>query len=194
MNFKLLGMLVRLLYLAGTLQQHCAVLDLGRGLCHLHNQDLPLLKTTEMTPDSCSAHVTECTTIPPHCEMHCAVKLMPVAAHLCTPTGYNGLLEPYHTDLDGVTVARTLARADNGFTVVRVLNPTNTPIVLQPGMQLGQFTPVTDNEISTAAPTVCQVSAPPPTSPQSLPFDVKCGSFTDSQFSELFSNFVTVIH
>ena len=150
------------------LQQHFAVLDLGRGLCHLHNQDLPLLSTTEMTPDSCSAHVTECTTIPPHCEMHCAVKLMPVAAHLCTPTGYNGLLEPYHTDLDGVAVARTLARADNGFTVVRVMNPTNTPIVLQPGMQLGQFTPVTDNEISTAAPTVCQVSAPPPTSPQSL--------------------------
>src|SRR4029434_10727782 len=47
------------------LQQHFAVLDLGRGLCHLHNQDLPLLSTTEMTPDSCSAHVTECTAIPP---------------------------------------------------------------------------------------------------------------------------------
>lgn len=168
------------------LQQHDAVLDLGRGLCHLHNEALPLLRTTEMKPENCTVLITECTTIPPNCEMHCTAKLIPTVAHLCTPTGYNGLLEPYHTDLDGVAVARTLARADSGFTVVRVMNPTSTPIVLQPGMQLGQFTPVTDNEISTAASKVCQVSATPSMSPQSsLPFNVKCGSLSDSQFSEL---------
>lgn len=171
------------------LQQHNAVLDLGIGICRLHSHNLPLLCTTELIPGSCSALVAECTTVPPYCEMHCAVKLIPPTANLCTPAEYNGLLEPYQMDLDGIAVARTLARVNEGFTVARVMNPTNSPIVLQPGMQLGQFTPITDDDISPDdicpdTPSVCQVSTPS-VSPQSLPFEVKCGSLSDSQFSEL---------
>lgn len=177
------------------LQQQGAVLDLGIGVCRLHSHSLPLLCATDMVPDSCTALVAECTTIPPYCEMHCAVKLTPPTANLTVPAEYSGLLEPYPTDLNGLAVARTLAKANEGFTVARVLNPTNSPIELHPGMQLGQFTPTTEddistdtqpteNDISTSAPTVCQVSTPLSPS-QALPFAVKCGSLSDSQSSEL---------
>ena len=168
-------MSVRPFYLVGTFFSRTMLLDLGRGLCHLHNQDSPLLCTTDMTPDSCAALISECTTTPPFWEAHCTVKLIPSAANLYAPHGDSGLLEPYQMDWDGTAVAHTLPRADSGLTVVCVMTPTNTPIGLQPGMQLGQFIPVSDNEICTDTPSVCQVTAPSVSS-QSSSFDVRCNS------------------
>ena len=53
-----------------------------------------------MTPDSCAALISECTTTPPFWEAHCTVKLIPSAANLYAPHGDSGLLEPYQTDWD----------------------------------------------------------------------------------------------
>ena len=100
-------MSVRPFYLVGTFFSRTMLLDLGGGLCHRHNQDSPLLCTTDMTPDSCAALISECTTTPPFWEAHCTVKLIPSAANLYAPHGDSGLLEPYQMDWDGTAVAHT---------------------------------------------------------------------------------------
>ena len=153
------------------------LLDLGGGLCHLPNQDSTLLCTTDMTPDSCAALISECTTTPPFWEAHCTVKLIPSAANLYAPHGDSGLLEPYQMDWDGTAVAHTHTPKSRQWPhcCVCVMTPTNTPIGLQPGMQSGQFIPVSDNEICTDTPSVCQVTTPSVTS-QSSSFDVRCNS------------------
>ncbi len=69
--------------------------------------------------------------------MHCIAQLIPSAVNDGLADGYFGLFEPYPFKLNGFTVARTLIIAENGQTVVRLMNPTNRPFVLQAGMQLG---------------------------------------------------------
>lgn len=131
------------------LQLHKAVLDFGRGICSLYGEDIPLLRKTQLTPLNCTARITDCTVVPPRCQINCKVSLTPPTVTVGTPNDYDGCLEPYQLDLDGISVARTLTKVKNGFAVIRLMNPTNGPVTLQPGMQIGQFSPVSKEDIVT---------------------------------------------
>lgn len=170
------------------------ILDMGRGLCYLGDDILPLLSKSELAPASCTAQLMENTTIPPRCEIICKVALIPPITGLGIPLSYSGYLEPRQLEMDGISVARTLSTAVNGCTVTRIINPTPGPMVLYSGMQLGQFTPVSDTEISQDSAPVCKVSTcptPPPglppnvTQPTKPPFNVKYGNLTDAERSDL---------
>lgn len=63
------------------------------------------------------------------------------------PNSYNCCLEPSQLEIEGIAVACTLTTMENGLTVVRLMNPTDSPIILQLGMHIGQFTPVSDDDI-----------------------------------------------
>lgn len=54
------------------LKPHKVVLDMGGGICSLYGQNLPLLKRPQLAPESCTARIMECTTVPPCCEMNCS--------------------------------------------------------------------------------------------------------------------------
>lgn len=166
------------------LHQHGAVLDIGRGLCCLHEQSLPLLKATQLVPTSCVAQITVSTTIPPNSEIHCSAKLISPGINSGFPDSYSGLLEPFPLQVDGIAVARTLSIAENRLTVVRLMNPINSPVVLQPGMQLGQFSSISEDDIIPEIAPVCNVSTSM-SQTESLPFDVQCGDLTGPQRSEL---------
>lgn len=77
--------------------------------------------------------------MPPHCEINCEVSLTPPTVTVTIPDNYDGCLEPYQLNLDGVSVARTLTTARNGLAVFRLMNPTNGPVTLRNGRQIGQF-------------------------------------------------------
>lgn len=142
------------------LQKHQVVLNVGKCTCCLYDQTLPLLSKSQLTPVHCTAQITVTTTIPAQCEMHCIAQLIPSAVNAGLADGYCGLFEPYLFKLDGIAVARTLTIAENGQTVVRLMNPTNSPFVLQPGMQLGEFTPISSDDVVEHSDVVCNVSTP----------------------------------
>lgn len=89
------------------LTPHSVILDMGRGLCYLGEEVLPLLRKSEMAPNSCTAQVMEKTTVPPGCEMTCKIALIPPVINAGTPGSYSGCLEPRQPEMDGIAVART---------------------------------------------------------------------------------------
>ena len=89
----------------------------------------------------------ENTPVLPCCEMICKAALIPPVINAGMPDSYSGCLETRQLEMDGIAVARTLSTAENGFTVACIITPTHGPMVLHSGMQLGQFTPLSDTEI-----------------------------------------------
>ena len=168
------------------LTPHRVILDMGRGLCYLGDDVLPLLKKSSLVPAVCTAQMMENTTIPPCSEFICKVALISPVITAGIPNCYSGYLEPRQLELDGIAVARTLSTVENGCTVVRIINPTHGPMVLYSGMQLGQFTPVSNTEVILDSAPVCKVSTAP-LQPTKLPFPVKCGDLTSAEQSELHS-------
>ncbi len=66
------------------------------------------------------------------------------------------------------------------------MNPTNSPFVLQPGMQLGEFTPISSDDVVEHSDVVCNVSTPS-TQVSPLQFEGQKGFLSDSQVNELHS-------
>lgn len=98
---------------------------MGRGLCYLGDEVLPLLRKSDLAPASCTAQIMENTTVPPRCEMICKVALIPPVIYAGLLGSYSGCLEPRQPELDGIAVACTLSTAENGCTVARIINPTH---------------------------------------------------------------------
>lgn len=170
------------------------ILDMGRGLCYISDEVLPLLRKSDLAPARCTAQIMENMTVPPRCEMICKVALIPPVINAGIPGSYSGCLEPRQPEMDGMAVARMLSTAENGCTVARIINPTHTPMVLHSGLQLGHFTPVSDTDVSEDAAPVCNVSTCPVQSSSlptnviqstKLPIDVKCGNLTKAESSDL---------
>ncbi len=168
------------------LKKHQVVLNVGKCTCCLYDQTLPMLSKSQLTPVHCTAQITVTTTIPAQCETHCIAQLIPSAVNAGLADGYCGLFVPYLFKLDGIAVARTLTIAENGQTVVRLMNPTNSPFVLQPGMQLGEFTPISSDDVVEHSDVVCNVSTPS-TQVSPLQFEGQKGFLSDSQVNELHS-------
>lgn len=118
--------------------------------------------------------------------MHCTATLVPSTVNSGLADGYSGLFEPYNHKLEGIAIAHTLTVAENGRTVVRVMNPTNSPFIQQLSMQLGEFTPINQNDVINYSDSVCNVATPSTPVPP-LPLGIQSGNLSDPQMNELHS-------
>lgn len=120
------------------LQTH-AVMDVGCGLLHLGDIDIPLMQAKDFIPECCNISMSVDATIPPFSEMIVSVQVEPPRTTGPPIDTYLGYLEPGGRDNMGLVVARTVAPVKNGCTVARLLNPTDQELTLHPGSHLGVF-------------------------------------------------------
>lgn len=75
------------------------------------------------------------------------------------------------------------------------MNPIYGPVTTQPGMHIGQFTPVSDDDTVADSVPECNASASPAQpslpnakqheQPSKLPINVKCGHVSSTEMSQL---------
>lgn len=129
-----------------------ALLDYARGKLHLWDTVLPLLSGEDLIPECCNVSITTVMTLPPLSEMLVPVSVSPPGPvdHLPDFVGY---LSPNLKSKSECVITHTVTSVKDGVTTARVLNPTNTDIILREGTHLGEFFSVDESEI---------VSLPPP--------------------------------
>jgi len=128
-----------------------AVMDVGRGLLHLGDVDIPLMHATDFIPECCYISMSVDAIIPPFSEM-----IVPVNVNIPRTAGlpidsFLGYLEPEVRDNVGLVIARTVAPVKNGCTVARLLNPTEKELKLHTGSHLGVLHHVKDCDLLTPA-------------------------------------------
>ena len=141
-----------------------AIMDIGRGLLHLGDIDIPLLQATDFIPECCNVSMSVDATVPPFSEMIVPVQVESSCITGPTIDSYLGYLEPEMRDTVGLVIARTVAPVKNGCTMARLLNPTDRDLSLHSGSHLGVFHHVHECDILNPAEVFGsqQVGAPLP--------------------------------
>lgn len=120
------------------LTKHQATVNLPQATVQLYNTEVPFSQPQSLIPVQVAAVTISAVTVPPMSEMAIPISVLGSMA-LATPSDpYVGLLEPHVSPTTNLALARTLTAIENGKGIIRVVNPTHDPVLLDGGCPVGQ--------------------------------------------------------